>query len=275
MITSCPGCHKKLRIDATRYAGRKNLAIKCRNCGQRFPLNVPASGRILVAHGEEEVCHSIQDVCRQDLGEIHICHDARTARRMLGVQDFSVLLLDVALPGAFPFQLIDEIRASMATTKVILLPSVYNRTAYKRKPSSLYGADAYLELHHLSDRLIPLMQELQPQLKLVSRPYCNIDESGEERSLPQDAGPEQQALELARLLVADIALYHQEQIDQGITCGDLEKRLTPQLEEGRRLLASRIPAVNLDKQDYLLSALADFAAARRSELQAGEAGPHD
>ena len=36
---------------------------------------------------------------------------------------------------------------------VILIASVFNKTAYKRTPHSLYGADDYVEQHHIPDML--------------------------------------------------------------------------------------------------------------------------
>ncbi len=268
MIITCSACHKKLRIDAARYAGKK-LKVSCPGCHAAIPVSPLVPVKILVAHGEPEVCRSILEVCREDLDDILTCSDAAMARKLLARHSFSVVLLDVALPGTFSFQLIEEIRATGNPPKTVLLPSVYNRTAYKRKPTSLYGADAYLELHHLSDRLIPLLLDLLPELTLKSKPFRRTDEEGEERSLSPDAELAQQAVELARLLVADIALYHQEQIDQGIRQNDLEDRLADQLEEGRRLLAARIPQKELEQKDYLLEALRFFAGARQLELKAG------
>lgn len=274
MIIACPLCPKKLRIDAVKYAG-KNLSLTCRSCGQSFPCAIPSATKILVAHAESEVCHTVLEVCRQDVGEIMTCSDAAMARQLLKRHSFSVLLLDVALPGTFPFQLIEEIQRSGETTKIVLLSSVYSRTAYKRKPSSLYGASDYLELHHLSDRLIPLLHKLVPDLSLKSQPSSPKKDKGEERALPADADASQQAEQLARLLIADIALYHQEQIDLGIDRRDLKLRLSEQLDEGRRLLACRIPQAELDKQDYLLAALMSFAAAREKELRSGQEDAHE
>ncbi len=271
MIIACPQCQKKLRVNAAKYAGKK-LSLTCRHCRDIFPFSVPQATKILVAHGEPEVCRTVLGVCQQDVGEILICSDADMARQLLDRQSFSALLLDVALPGAFPFQLIEEIQQTGEPTKIILLPSVYNRTAYKRKPSSLYGADGYLELHHLSDRLIPLLHELVPELALKSQPFTSFGDEGEERFLPVNADVQKQAAELARLLVADIALYHQEKIDLGIKNQDLEIRMAEQLEEGRRMMVCRIPQIELDKEDYLYQALLSFARARQKELRLEGAG---
>lgn len=273
MIIPCPKCQKKLRINAAKYAG-KNLALVCRNCTHKFSYAAPSSVKILVAHGEPEACRNILEICRQDVGEILTCSDATMARQLLGRHSFAALLLDVALPGAFPFQLIDEIRSVGDPIKIILLPSVYNRTAYKRKPSSLYGADGYIELHHLSDQLIPLLNKLLPHRAMKSLPSSSVINEGDERPLTANAAVNQQAEELASILIADIALYHQEQIDMGIAQQDLETRLVEQLDEGRRMLACRIPQCELDRQDYLLVALNRFAAAREKELKMDGKGSH-
>lgn len=274
MIISCPQCQKKLRIDATRYAGR-HLTINCRHCGKPFNYRIPRQHKILVAHGEPEVCQMILTICQQDVAEMLVCSDAKMLRALLRRHRFLALLLDVALPGAFSFELIDEIHTGGEETKIILLPSVYNRTAYKRKPTSLYHADAYLELHHLSDQLIPLLHRLAPELALNSSPYCLLSDSGEERHLFEHDSIYQQAEDLAAQLIADIALYYQDQIDAGIENQDLDTRLAVQLDEGQRLLAERIPRAELDARDYLTIALKRFTSARKKELDLLRRTQHD
>lgn len=266
MIVTCSECQKKLRIDAVKYAGR-HLALTCRHCGTSFNYRIPGQYKILIAHGEPEVCQTILTVCQQNLGEILVCSDAKMLRTQLHRHNFFVLLLDVALPGAFSFELIDEVHIKNPHTKIILLPSVYNRTAYKRKPVSLYGADAYLELHHLSDRLIPCLHQLVPELALNTRPQPLRSEAGEERHLSEHDSVYQQAEKLAAQLIADIALYYQDQIDAGIENQDLPARLALQLDEGQRLLAARIPRAELNARDYLTIALKRFTDAREKELK--------
>ncbi|NCO51238.1 MAG: hypothetical protein GW875_03975 [Deltaproteobacteria bacterium] len=274
MIITCPECQKKLRFNAAKYTGRR-LTLNCRHCGGAFSYLVPRQQKILVAHGEPEVCQMILTVCRHDVAEMLVCSEAEMLRTLLRRHRFAALLLDVALPGAFSFELIDEIHADGAETKIILLPSVYNRTAYKRKPTSLYHADAYLELHHLSDQLIPLLRSLVPGLSLQSSPYCLLSDRGEERHLSELGSVSQQAEALAAQLIADIALYYQDQIDLGIEKGDLETRLAVQLDEGQRLLTRRIPRAELDARDYLTIALKRFIRAREKELENRNRMQHD
>ena len=43
---------------------------------------------------------------------------------------------------------------------VVLVASVYRPTGYKRRPTRLYGADDYIEIHHLGDALSVKLRRL-------------------------------------------------------------------------------------------------------------------
>ncbi|PLX90721.1 MAG: hypothetical protein C0619_08735 [Desulfuromonas sp.] len=269
MIIECPSCNASLRLDKSRYAG-KRLSLRCPSCRRSFTTEIPPDSiaTVLVAHGYPKSFDELRAVLVQDDLTILTCSENEEALSLLRDKPVRILLLDVALTGSFPFELIDEARnkPSDKPVKIILLPSVYNKTAYKRRPTSLYGADAYLELHHIGDRLLPLLRDLCPDLDL-KEPSAGFYRSakGEERSLP-DASGAQAAEELARLLIADIALYHQEQIDQGIREGAPGLYLDNEMNEGRRLLDERIAHEILAQGDFLQQALEQFAVARRKEL---------
>lgn len=270
MIIECPGCKASLRLNKSRYAG-KRLSLRCPSCRRTFTTEIPPDSiaTVLIAHGYPKSFDELRAVLVQDDLTILTCSENDEALSLLRDNPVRILLLDVALTGSFPFELIEEARnqSSDKPVKIILLPSVYNKTAYKRRPTSLYGADAYLELHHIGDRLLPLLRELCPDLDL-KEPSAGFYRSaeGEERSLVNVSGG-QAAEELARLLIADIALYHQEQIDQGIREGVPDLYLGAEMNEGRRLLADRIAPESLAEGDYLQWALEQFAVARRKELE--------
>lgn len=258
-----------MRLDKNRYSG-KRLSLRCPACRQSFSLEIPASSiaTVLVAHGYPRAYEELKAVLIQDDLTILSCSENDQAMSLLRENPVRILLLDVALTGSFPFELIEEARNKPGDhqVKIVLLPSVYNKTAYKRRPTSLYGADAYLELHHIGDRLLPLLRELCPDLDL-KEPSAGIfmSAAGEERDLEETPGI-QPAVELARLLIADIALYHQEQIDQGIREGNPALYLSEEMTEGQRLLTERIEPAVLEQRDFLGLALKHFADARRKEL---------
>jgi len=172
MIVACTSCRKKLRVNAVKYAG-KNLRINCPHCQTPLRVKAPTPIKILVAHGEPDVCRSILEVCHLDVGEILTCSDARRARKLLSRHSINALLLDVALPGAFPFQLIEEIRESGGDLKIVLLPSVYNRTAYKRTPSSLLG-----EMDAVFCRNVIIYFDKDAKKKVVSTLYKRLKSGG-------------------------------------------------------------------------------------------------
>jgi len=75
-----------------------------------------------------------------------------------------VVLLDVALPGLPAFEICERLRGTpaLAGTGIILIASVFQQTRYKRAPTSLYGADDYIEKHHIPDWLPGKVARLLP-----------------------------------------------------------------------------------------------------------------
>ena len=73
-----------------------------------------------------------------------------------------VMIVDVGLTGIYGFELCERLKGDPDTRniKIILLSSVYGLTAYKRNPVTLYGADDFIEKHHIPDKLIPKLRQL-------------------------------------------------------------------------------------------------------------------
>lgn len=306
MIASCPACTTRFRLDRQRLAG-KRITLRCSRCRQVFKIEVaaahaaaPVSSRVLVAHGDEALCATVGEILAGDGFSFHICHNGHEAMRSMEAAPPQVALIDVALPGLFAFELVERVRnlPALKEVKIILLSSVYNRMAYKRTPSSLYGADDYIEKHHIPDDLVPKINRLvtnaQPLAKrqipsseeevagktleqreavVESREY--IDEintrirSAEEREVLVDTSLEglEKARRLARIIVSDIALYNQERVEEGIRTGRFYELLAGEIAEGRRLFAERVGAGMLRQEDFLQAAFTALIERRRKELQ--------
>ncbi len=75
-----------------------------------------------------------------------------------------IAIVDVALPKVFGFEVCETVKndPSLKETKIILLAAIYDKTRYKRNPDSLYGADDYIEKHHIHDRLLNKIWEMVP-----------------------------------------------------------------------------------------------------------------
>src|SRR5205807_6370680 len=105
----------------------------------------------------------------------------------------SALVLDVALPDVHAFELVEEAHNKAPEIRVVLVASVYNRTGYKRRPTSLYGADDYVEQHHIPDSLLVKLERLiGPAPRHVDLPPAHIEtpeakqirDAGEQRLQP-------------------------------------------------------------------------------------------
>lgn len=306
MIASCPACTARFRLDRQRLAG-KRITLRCSRCQQVFKIEVAANNaaasvpsRVLVAHNDEAFCTTVGEILARDGFNFHICHSGHEALRSMEAAPPLVALIDVALPGLFAFELIDRVRSvpGLKEIKIILLSSVYNRMAYKRTPSSLYGADDYIEKHHIPNELVPKINRLitnaQPLQKrhipsseeevagksleqreaiVESKEY--IDEintlirSAEDREVLADTSLEVQekARRLARIIVSDIALYNQERVEEGIRTGRFYELLAGEIAEGQRLFAERVGAGMLRQEDFLQTAFTTFIERRRKELQ--------
>lgn len=304
MIARCPACSARYRLDRQRLGG-KRVTLRCSRCRQVFKIDVAASDSaasdsVLVAHSDEALCLTIGEILARDGFRFHICHNGQEVLRSLDAALPQVAIIDVALPGLFAFEVVEKIRMrpGLNDVKILLLSSVYNKMAYKRSPTSLYGADDYIEKHHIPNDLVPkinrLLTDARPLRKkqgstaeeevagtvldqkedlVGSKEY--IDEvnsqirSAEDRELQcgDSSHVAEKARRLARIIVSDIALYNQERVEEGIRTNRFYELLADEIAEGRRLFAERVGAVANFQEDYLQIAFAALIEHRRKELK--------
>ena len=231
--------------------------------------------RVVVAHEAEVIREAaLRVVRRAGYAGIGVTEGESTRVLLDWPPHPEALIVDVGLPGALGYELCDEIRRRSLPTKVILIASVYSRTAYKRRPSSLYGADDYIEQHHIPDALArKLARFVAPPRPLGPDPAGDLNE--EEQATIRDAAEHrlaapgegeslrEHARRLARLLMADIVLYNGSVVEQALRDGDLEERLAADLKAGRELFAGRAPAGTPEDEDYIGDALNEFVLSRR------------
>jgi predicted Zn finger-like uncharacterized protein len=289
MIVSCPSCTLRFRLDAARHQG-KRVTLKCIRCGKIFKAEVPipsaavpASLQVMIAHSDQALCAVIADIlAKENIGCLS-SHDGHHALQSMLAMAPHVAIIDVALPGLFAFEVVEKVRKrpGLNDVKIILLSSVYNKTAYKRTPSSLYGADDYIEKHHLSCDLVPKIRRLatgdQPPViggkkeedgGYSERLNTSIQEAErEEVSLAREGEAVEKARRLARIIVSDIALYNQERVDEGIRTGRFFDMFSREIGEGKRLFAERIAPELCRQEDFLQAAFDSFIERRQRELR--------
>ncbi|HWR97981.1 MAG TPA: response regulator [Candidatus Methanoperedens sp.] len=296
-IIRCPACRRYYRVASAPPA--PGTRLRCTKCGEVFALGAapgraaaealpaprraaPPRPRVLVATDGPDFRLLIGEVLESAGCELRHAGRGEETWEALGSWRPQVVLLDVALPGLPAFELCERLRGTpaLAGTGVILIASVFQRTRYKRAPTSLYGADDYIEKHHIRDRLPGKVAGLlssaptpapadapQPPRGAVSAREQEVLVSEE---LPVAARvPQRQGLErlqeslrrFARIIVSDIALYNQDLVDRGVREGTFIELLAKEIEEGRRLYQTRVPP-GAAGAGFFEEAVRDFVAGR-------------
>jgi CheY-like chemotaxis protein len=236
---------------------------------------------ILIAHDSEPIREVIRTLVGGAGWRVETVGDGEAARAAL-VRQPAALVLDVALSGVMAYQLIEEARRQQPGLRVLLVASIYNRTGYKRRPTSLYGADDYIEQHHIPDSLVAKLSRLvgAPPVHTPAPVAHGDTEEGRairEASLQasgdlpvRPAYTVERAERLARLIVTDIALYNGDALDRAVSDGntdELDARLRMDIEEGRLLFDMRVPEMIRRQRDFVGAALAELISERRRALR--------
>jgi len=313
MLVGCPRCARKYRVDDTRMS-RTVMTVRCSSCCSLFRIVRPdedpgstalrpgsgesALPRILVAHESPAFCDAVRSTLKGEPWEVAVCHDGVAALALLRSQDVAVTLLDVALPGRYGFEICEELRADhlLAGVKVILFASIYDRTRYKRLPCTLYGADDYIEKHHIPDLLVAKIRKLLDGRNRDEAPVDGGDDRAADGRVPTEirenidetraflkheeeeettVSPETvsrmpearvKARRLARIIASDIALYNQKAVEEGVRASTFFSLLADDIAEGRALYQQRVAEEIRSTTTYLDDAFSDLIDKVRKEL---------
>ncbi|UFS68976.1 zinc-ribbon domain-containing protein [Geomonas sp. RF6] len=245
----------------------------------------PGTIRIVVANESRPFCEAIQKLLAAEPFEVHVSNDGAEALALVQKLVPQVLLLDVALPGMLGFEVCDRVRQDPALSgvKIVLVASIYDKTRYKRSPNSLYGADDYIEKHHIPDSLVPMIYRLSgtgptemtspsiQELAVQDRARLELRQfEVRETSLPprvEVPEAEKKARRLARIIVSDIALYNQAKVEQGVREGSFYTLLADDIREGERLYEQRVPEGVRARTSYLEEAFETLIKQKKGELQ--------
>ena len=201
--------------------------------------------RVLFAHERRAIARAVEKVLGAHGFDVSTVPDGNGAKRALEAESFDGLVVDVALPGIPGYELTGVAR-QRGVAAVVLVASVYRRTSYKRRPTRLYGADDYVEIHHLGDQL---PEKLRKHLGLPPAPLQGkvsrmvADELQDEGDSRFDSGSVER---LASLIVADVILYNGDVMAEGLGPAEAAQRLAGDLEGARELLIETHGAAKVD-----------------------------
>lgn len=297
MVVICPKCKTRLKVEDEKVK-IEGIKVRCPRCQAVLLVKRPAlkpspppeekpvsreldKKLILVAHDGEVVRSTIETILREAGYNVITASDGIEAMVKIEKEKPFLVLLDVALPKIYGFEVCRQIKNRPETkeTLVILLASIYDATRYKREPETLYGADDYIEKHHIEDSLLDKIRRLveKPVKKLEERPMPIEravtrgefkEEEISQEQIPSfiDSDAIEKAKRFARIIISDIALYNQRLVEEGIKNNSFYSLLESEIQEGRELYNSRVLPEIRAKGDYYKQAIDDFIEKKRKTM---------
>ncbi len=291
MVVICPKCKVRLKVDETKLpAGGSKF--KCPKCSAVLVVKRPvAQGetaldkrKILVAHSNPETLQSIVSILR-DHGYSVVTAANGIDVMVKALKEYPFLtIVEVALPKIYGFEICKRLkmRAETKDMKFILVPSIYDKTKYRREPVSFYGADDYIEDHDLSAQLIDKIEKLsgkgeekaeRPPLPEADRirpgaPEIKAEAPASAPAPVSTASDEkiERARRLARTIINDIYLYNSAKLDDAVRSDNFYEVFASELKEGKKLYDQRIlPEVRLIS-DFYKEAVENFISTRKKAL---------
>ncbi len=295
MVVGCPKCKVRLKVDETKLSPAGSR-LKCPRCTTILLVKRPsaaakralAKDRILAAHSNPETLGKIVALLTAQGYKVVTAADGIDVM-VKALKELPFLsIVEVALPKIYGFELCKRLkmRAETKEMKFILVPSVYDKTKYRRDPVSLYGADEYIEEHDITNQLIAKIDRLHEprQTDKPAEPATGIKQPEVQRPGPAAesgvkvatvptlqaaaAGDEriEKAKRLARTIINDIYLYNSAKLDDSLRNDTFYKTFAAELREGKKLYDLRIPQEIRNIEDFYREAIENFISARKKAL---------
>jgi len=300
VVVICPKCKVRLKVADEKIA-LEGTRFKCPKCSTVLLVKRPAArlrpldkAKILVAHEEPSIMEKITSILTANGYKVIPAKDGIEAMVNATKEMPFVAVLGVSIPKIYGFEVCKRLKGRPETKdmKIILIPSVYDMTRYRREPESLHDADDYVEEHLIEGSLIKKIEALQgvfpresagPSVDSgnIRREKGKIMETEKERAAPAEKGLQQpfgetiqkekggeveRARRLARTIVADIYLYSKAKVDDAIRKDSFHKTFASELREGFKLYEKRVPAEIRGIGDFFNEAINNFIEKRRREI---------
>jgi response regulator RpfG family c-di-GMP phosphodiesterase len=167
-----------------------------------------------------------------------------------------LVIVNVYLKGKLGVEVSEEIKADslLSDTRVILIGALFRANRFRANPTSLYGADEYIEEQIPEKELRQIVRKLFPDI-------------GSTAEVPVEPREYDEARRLARLILSDIIIYHPAKVEQGIRENNFFNLLREEIEEGRHYYESRVPLRVRRDSEIFTETLQQFVQMKREELE--------
>lgn len=296
MIVICPKCKIKLKIDEGKLTA-EGSRFKCPSCSTVFlvkkPLDIPKraidNNKILVAHSNPALMDKIIALLTKEGYQIITASDGIDAMVKAMKELPFLTIIEVALPKIYGFEVCRRVKLRSETKeiRVILVASVYDKKRYRREPESLYGADDYIEEHHISEFLLSKINALRgvkpeekkeeiekPEEKLIQKKEEVFEQKVEPQITTQQVITEmpllderiEKAKRLARIIVSDIYLYNTMKVEESIRNGNFYTAFAKEIKEGLKLYENRVSQEVRAISDFYKEAIEGFIENKKKDI---------
>lgn len=300
MVVICPRCKIKLKVEETKLSP-EGSKFKCPKCSAVLIVKKPAaqpltklnSNKVLIAHSNQELMQQMASVLSAAGYGVITAQDGIDLI-VKALKEYPFLgIIEVALPKIYGFEVCKRLksRAETKDMKFILIPAIHDKAKYRREPTSLYGADDYIEASEVATQLISKINRLcgiqeeekaeepeRPEKKDESSPRASVQQTPAGKPAAEIKVPApvlsaekkdnservEKARRLARTIINDIYLYNTDKVDAAIRAGDFYSVFSGDIKEGKKLYDSRIPQEIRDMHDYYREAIDNFIAAKKA-----------
>ena len=311
MVVVCPKCKVKLKVDDTKLSSAGSR-FKCPKCSTVLLVKKPAehikktldSTKVLLAHSNTTVLENARTILRNQ-GYKVITSDDGIDAMVKALRELPFLaVVEVSLPKIYGVEIGKRLksRPEMKDMKIILVPSTFDKSKYRREPASLYGADDYIEAHEIPALLIEKINKLvampgegakkpqaaqkstapapetpeiksevpgiKPETKPETRPAVGQPAASAETK-PSEAKTDEaieKAQRLSRTILDDIYLYNSAKVMESIRYGNFYAVFAPELKEGQKLYENRISQEIRNRGNYYGETIEAFISKKKKEL---------
>jgi predicted Zn finger-like uncharacterized protein len=289
VVVICPKCKIKLKINEGKLTS-EGSRFKCPSCSTVFlvkkslaiPKKETDSNKVLVAHSNTAMMDEIISLLTKEGYQIITASDGIDAMVKAMKELPFLAIIEVALPKIYGFEVCRrlKLRSETKEIRVILVASVYDKRRYRREPESLYGADDYIEDHHISEFLLTKINALKgvkPEEKkeeLKQREEEVIEQKAEPRITTQQVITElpllderiEKAKRLARIIVSDIYLYNTMKVEKSIRNGNFYTAFAAEIKEGLKLYENRVSQEVRAISDFYKEAIEGFIENKKKDI---------
>jgi len=264
MRITCPRCNVKLNLKIQKIQ-KDEIRIKCPKCNASLKVKLPKRQAplkeinkklVLIAHGSETILQKAKNILESMGYQVLTSSEGVDAMVKIMSNMPFLVLVDVALPKIFGFEICKRLKARPETSqiKIILITSVYDKQRYVRPPENLHGADDYINEPDIETQLRDKVEaivksSIAPQEQPPEPPPSQPTTTTESATMQEDA-LEERARRLVRTILSDIMLYHKDKVKEAALKGTFKEEFASDLQEGLKLYNMRIPPEIRAKRDF-------------------------